>query len=674
MTTEPLEQFANDIEQQVIYEASADGSEGFRREIFARHMTDHLARYGEISDPQVCHYSAGGMRLDAWAFDEDDGILSLVVCDYDPSAPLRRVSRSEVDRSFKRLENYFHKAVAGLHQQLEPASMAYDMTESLYRARAKIERLRLFVVTNGLMRARSDFGASVVEGRSASYHVWDLERFQQVENSGEEREAIELRLSDRFDEPLRCLVAPPVDGQYQAFLALFPGAMLQTIYDTYGPRLLEYNVRSFLQARGKVNAEMKKTLKSQPEMFLAYNNGITATAEEVDFEYCNGEAVITRLKGLQIVNGGQTTASIHNAVRKEGADVSTVYVQAKILLAPPERYHALVPNISKYSNTQNKVNNADFRANDPYHVELESLSRTVWAPAVGGSQKQTHWFYERARGQYQDEVNRQMTRPRMDEFRRVHPPEQKFTKTDLAKFENTWNLRPHIVSRGAEKNFIDFNDLVTAARPAVTLAHFQDLVAKAILFRCSEKIVAALNLGGYRANVVTYSLAYIARTHRTSIDLPAIWKEQDIPRPLADAISVVAIRVYDAITADAAGRNVTEWCKREDCWRQVQQLTIPLALAATAIMPRSPVEGLQEAGESHAIEGLIQRLEAVPPDTWFALSVWGKESGALQPWQRSLAFSLGRNAKAQRSPTEKQAIQGVRILDIARNAGFELTY
>ena len=232
---------------------------------------------------------------------------------------------------------------------------------------------------------------------------------------------------------------------YRTCVALFPGTILHDLYDEYGSRLLELNVRSYLQARGKVNKGILETLVREPHRFLAYNNGITIVAEGIDFS--NDKARVLSIKGMQIVNGGQTTASIHRAMKDSKVDISHVYVQAKLTVVPPEAFDEMVPDISRFSNTQNKVSEVDLRANHAYHVGIERVSRRVWAPG-----EQSMWFYERARGSYQTErAKRGGTASERQKFDKQFPASQRFTKEDLARYTNAWDGLPHIVSRGGPK-------------------------------------------------------------------------------------------------------------------------------------------------------------------------------------------------------------------------------
>ena len=122
-------------------------------------------------------------------------------------------------------------------------------------------------------------------------------------------------------------------------------------------------------------------------------------------------------------------------------------MQVKLTVVAPEQLDEIVPKISLYANTQNKVNEADFSANDPFHVQLERFEDRLRPQASDRTQRR--WFYERARGQYADEKSRRARRNRRrNSRRRTH--DQKFTKTDLAKFENTWGT-PHLVGRAPRR-------------------------------------------------------------------------------------------------------------------------------------------------------------------------------------------------------------------------------
>ncbi|MFZ4663205.1 MAG: AIPR family protein, partial [Caldilineaceae bacterium] len=387
----------------------------------------------------------------------------------------------------------------------------------------------------------------------------------------------------KYDSVIPCLAMSASQADYSTYVAIIPGEILCKIYAEYGSRLLERNVRSFLQAKGNVNKGIRQTILREPHRFLAYNNGISATAEAVQLvDLPNGGQGIAGIRDFQIVNGGQTTASLYQAVRKDNADISGIYVQTKLTVVDRNRMNEIVPLISRYANNQNKVTEADFSANDPFHIRVEELSRTIWAPAVDGTQRQTRWFYERVRGQYADAKNRELTPAKQKAFALTHPNAQKFTKTDLAKFEYTWSQLPNIVSLGAQKSFAKFTiDLTEKSYPEPDETYFTHLIAKAILFKDAEKIVQNERFGGYRANIVTYTLAYLSFKAQQDIDLDTIWKQQRLTPLLQQAIQIISRKIHYVITNPPNGRNITEWCKKESCWKAVQDIPSEVVIIKT---------------------------------------------------------------------------------------------
>ena len=377
------------------------------------------------------------------------------------------------------------------------------------------------------------------------------------------------------------------------------------------------------------------------------------------------------------MNGGQTTASLYHAATKAKADLSAVQVQAKLSVVDPDQLESIVPKISEFANSQNKVNTADFSANHPFHVKVEELSRTIWAPAADGSQHMTRWFYERARGQYADELARERTPARQRKFREVHPASQRFTKTDLAKYENTWDQLPANVSLGAEKNFREFMLRLKERGDYLPDGEYLErLIAKAILFKRSGKLIGALALGGYRAQTVTYTLALIANRTGQRLNLADIWRRQTLTAELESTIETLAPRVHETLLAAPGKGNVGEWAKKPTCWAAMQKLdwepssalSLQLVPASRATRTRneSSVAEVLSAEERTAMDAVL----AVYAVSWFELAAWAKQTDNFQSWERGLAFSLGRLRSADKEPSRKQAVQGERILAEARRLGF----
>ena len=443
----------------------------------------------------------------------------------------------------------------------------------------------------------------------------------------------------------------------------------------YGTRLLELNVRSFLQTKGAVNRGIRDTLLTDPQWFLAYNNGITATASRVEFTALpDGGRAIRRIHELQIVNGGQTTASIHYAHVKDKADISGVFVQMKLTVIEPDRLEDVVPSISRFSNTQNKVTLVDFSSNHSYHVEIEKITRSLWAPAADGSGQETRWFYERARGQYADALARERTPARQRVFKAIHPLSQKFTKSDVAKFEHSWAQLPHIVSLGAEKNFREFMIRLADKPAGVDTLYCQRLIAKAILFRHTEKIITAQAFQGFRANIVTYTIARLAHDTGQRIDLDRIWREQKLTPALAAAIDDLSRRVRIVIANPVRQSNVTEWAKRPECWSRVLDLEweVPGALGNELVdLSAMAARGRHAADlNSEATAKLIVAVASIPAADWYAVARWAKETHNLEPWQRRTASEIGKHLSNGWDISLKQAKDGEQLMREAHQLGF----
>lgn len=379
-----------------------------------------------------------------------------------------------------------------------------------------------------------------------------------------------------------CLAANAGTADTASYLTVFPGAWLASIYDRWSGRLLEQNVRTFLQAKGKVNKGIRKTILEEPDMFFAYNNGISATASEAEFAQEHGVLHLVKLRHLQIVNGGQTTASIFNVLKKDkAANLDRIQVQMKLSVIRPDLVDSLVPRISQYANSQNKVSDADFFSNHPFHVRMEGISRRLWAPAPEGSLMQTRWFYERARGQYANAAA-WLTPARKREFDLQNPRSQVITKTDLAKVVMTFRGQPHTVCYGSQKNFMQFAEYVGEAWKDEGVdfgdAWFRGAVAGTIIFRTLERQVQKADWysQGYRAQIVTYSIAllqYHLGKAGQAVNFERTWKRQAPSSEIVDALLSVGEQVNKRIVEAASAygiANVTEWCKRERCWEDLK--------------------------------------------------------------------------------------------------------
>lgn len=671
-----LDDFYKNFHEEVLCASDTETSGWTTEDFLTTVMLEYLEDAGEVTDPVICPFRDRGLQMNAYSISEDCQSVDIFVSVYSGNEMPRSVSQTEIDAAIKRAIQLYHRAVNDLYTSFQKDNDTYEFAISVFQNKDTIKNVRICALTNGLVKPIS-LKNITISGAEVSFSLWDIDRLYRCVTSGKMRETIEIDFEEKFQTTIPCIENSTSD-KYSVYLAIINGELLAALYNEFRDRLLEKNVRSFLQVKGGVNKGIRDTLRDEPDMFLAYNNGISVTAESVEIvRDQNGKPSIKRIRDMQIVNGGQTTASIFNAKydKKLGVDLSKVFVQMKLsVIESAENMDVIVPRISTFANTQNKIQVADFSANDPFHRRIEELSRTIWAPAQGGLKPQ-NWFYERARGQYADMLTRESTPKRKKEYKETHPL---FTKTDLAKYENTWDQLPYQVSEGAQKNFNKFMLRLNERKNFVPdEIYYHNLIAKAILFRRTEKLVQQQQYGGYRANIVTYTLAYLSHKSAQRIDLERIWKEQSLTPALEAEIIAVSKFVQQLIVNPPGGANVGEWCKKEKCWQvirdhehtisgELQKELVSVSRPATSTVPATgSINSLTEDEQA-----LIDEAAAIPAETWFALSRWAKETKNFLPWQRSLLFSVGTLVGRGQKPSIKQATHAMKAYKAAFEKGF----
>jgi len=547
------------------------------------------AENGDCGDLEYCPVRKEGQRgyqIDGYSIDVDTGELVIAVCDFQDDRKLQALNSLNVESYFRKAQRFFDNArKSEFVGELEETSYEFQAAYLFLSKAPLIKRTRIIIFSNARLAVRKNIVTTEEKnGIYFSFSILDFSRYVDILNSRTGSEPIEIDLNELHSQPLPCLPAYSGSDQYASYLVAVPGTLLAEIYGMYGARLLEQNVRTFLQARTKVNKGIINTIKNVPGMFFAYNNGLTATASGVETTQIKGGGLgITSMSNLQIVNGGQTIASILYGKDKEKADLSDVFVQMKLSVIDPEIIEDVVPKISRFANTQNKVSEADFFSGHPFHLEMEKISRRLPAPPKEGSLSATKWFYERARGQYRDK-QAYLPDGQRKKFQAEFPRDQLIVKTDLAKYETTFECAPHTVSRGAQKCFLEFADKTGKQweknESVYNEGYFKNLAAKALVFRWVDKMVAQSdwykNDRGYKAQIVTYTVAWlvdrVGQEKKSDLDLSGIWNKQAVPNELQEVLKEVAPRVAEVIKdAPENIRNVGEYCKNQLCWSQVQE-------------------------------------------------------------------------------------------------------
>lgn len=649
--------------------ARSGAEKNYTEATFTERMCDFLVDQAILEDYTCTAYknTSKGLRIDAFHFNEDTEILHLFATDFRSSPDLETLIQTEVTRNFKRLEKFFSECLnLDFLINLEESSPGYETARYIYElARdGEISRVQLVLLTNASLSKRvTSIKENEISSYPCSYDIWDMSRLHRLESSGKAREDVVVDMTSYSKGGLPCLQAFNENTKYASYLLVVPGNIIADLYDQFGEMLLEQNVRTFLQFRGKVNKGIRNTIQNEPEMFFAYNNGLSATAEEVkvDPRSCR----MLSVTNLQVVNGGQTTASIFTAYKKLKTDLSKVYVQVKLTVIQPEKVEVVVPKISEYANTQNRVSAADFFSNHPFHLRIEEISRRLWAPSPDGSLRETHWFYERARGQFAN-AQALLTPAKKKEFLSKNPRSQMFAKTDLAKFEHSFAMIPHTVSLGAQKNFAAFASKIGPAweknQKQFNELYYKNLIAKAILFRFLDKnIMRQPWYGGYKANIVTYSIAKFAQMVSEAngiLDLPNIWKKQKLSQGIERQLLDIATVVNKHIQATPEDiTNVTEWCKKEWCWNNLRKVNIPMRDEVTKeLLDRTEHLSMEKSAEKvqEIDNGIISQAAVLGrgPEYWKDIARFGLDGKFLTPKEMSIVEIAC--AIPDKLPTEKQ--------------------
>lgn len=548
-------------------------------EAFTDIVMQHMAEVGMTYDPQVLHIerklARANLKLNGYAVSDEADRLDLFVTLYDGRPTVESITDAEVTKAAEQCLRFLDGAAGGkLLEAIDPSDEAYEFSQTVKDCYDGLDQICVYILSDRQAKTRS-YKPRDVAGKSVRLEVMDIERLYRHWSEGKPRDELVVNFDEVCGSPLPCVYVPGENDEYDYALTAIPGATLRLLYEKFGARLLEANVRSFLSQTGKVNQGIRDTLRDEPERFMAYNNGIVLIADSAGLSRTpDGSAGISWLKGMQIVNGGQTTASIYFTKRKfPDIDLARVRVPAKVIVLhqhDPEAEERLISDISRYANSQNVVKISDLSANKPFHVELEKLALSTYCPDGVG-----RWFYERAAGSYNVLLAREGTTPaRLRQLKEAIPPARKLTKTDLAKYVQAWGGKPQLVSLGSQKNFQRFMSEVTdIAMPDV--AAYKRYIAQVILFKAVQKIVRSGGYQSYQANITAYTVSSIARLSGDAFSLDAVWLRQGLSPQLSAWVADLAANVDKVLRQSAGARMVSEWAKKDECWDAVMAARLP---------------------------------------------------------------------------------------------------
>lgn len=586
-----LEEFRENLKNAIKVEQHVAG---FGQRMAFVHTLSRHCPYEQMDDLAVLYADGkcGSVRyaVDGWAFESEEHTLMLVLGDWNFFESEENLTKGDAEVLLKRLRMFFELSRAGkLPDKADPpldfSSPEYQLAE-LIRDET-IERVHLILFTDRPVSGRlKSLGCEPFGNISVEQDLWSIERLLEYVASKKDHEPLDISFEDH-PVPL----TPAVSGEgYKSYLGVISGEKLAHLYRDYGGRLLEKNVRSFLTLKSGVNKQIRRTIIGpHPENFFIYNNGIAATAEDLRF---NAKGELIAAKDFQIINGGQTTASLARAffVDKAAEAVANIQVAVKLTeideTLPAEEARMLVANISRFSNNQNKVSDADLTSNHAFHILMEQMASRITAPPAPGRLHGMQWFYERNRGgylQYQmfmTDAQRKACQLKTDSHHVIK-------KEDVARVHMIWEKqRPDIVSKGAAKLFAEFMDRIDADwdkkryEGAYGDQYFKDTVSLFIIYHELRKAVMDADwyqAGGYLAAIVVYSVSvyswlFSRQFPGAQFDFDPIWKSQDIPDLMLEDLLDIARTVQDCLTVQPRDKeNVTEWAKLENCWKLVKK-------------------------------------------------------------------------------------------------------
>lgn len=580
-----FEEFRTAFLNEINAEAADSGV--YPHEIFIDKIRDILINdYKLLSDLEHAYIKYDGgfgnttyrkMHIDAGYCDATMNTLNLLIVDYN-DCDCMSINNEFITNESNMMLNFVENTFRGYFKKYDQSTPEAQLAIEFLRKRKEIFNIHLFIATTNAISSRvKEFREKDFTHAEYSYKVImdviDMPSIFNASLANNPITVVDINTEDYNLEGIPFIKAEVGADNYEAYLAIVPGKFLADIYLDKTTKLLTSNVRMFLNLKGNVNKGIRKTILNERSNFFAYNNGISTTADSVEIKEINGKSYITSLKNFQIINGGQTTATLASTLVKDKADLTNVFVQMKLTILRDSNAD-FVAMISKFANSQNAVKTSDLASRSKYYIRMEEKSRNIYTPLCG-KPYQTRWYFERAKGQYDQEKFSKKD----NKFELINPKAQKFDKAALSKYLNAADLYPWEVAWGGEvsissllgrvekdfeKNNEKYND-----------SYFKECIAKAILFKKIDFIVSHCDLyierRAYKNAIVPHTMAkliYECSKNKKLFNYKMIWDLQEVPDFIVLEIERIIPLVFDVIyTPNSEYPNIAEYCKREASWK-----------------------------------------------------------------------------------------------------------
>lgn len=693
-----INKFYGILNQELKAQQLIDEEGGNLEQLFTQYAVDLLAEAGETENVRVAYDekalgTKSQHKINAYSVSDNYETVDLFITNYKGTDEISKIPPSQITTASKRIVNFFRKGIYKDYvNEIEESSPIFQFAYTLANSpdiNENLVRINAIILTDGTYYGNFP-PTQKISGYNIYFRVLDLNYLYNI------TEKSHIPIEINFKEEgfyIPCIQSLSENEAYKSYLAIMSGECLASIYERFGSRLLEQNVRSFLQFTGKINRGIRNTIKNEPHMFLAFNNGIAATADSIELEHDTKKniQIISKVNNFQIVNGGQTTASIYHTWKKDKADISGIFVQVKLTVVKnKENFGQIVSRISEYANTQNRVTIADLSSNIPFHIELEKLSRNIYTPLTDKQNILTTWFYERARGQYRNaRLKEGFTKARQKKFDLKYPRSQMFKKEELAKYINSYQeickgnkilIGPHFVVRGSQKNYIQFITYNLVKKP--DNIYFEDTIAKTILFRTAEKIygIKPNSIGDLRYVTVPYTISLIGHLSGYQLNLYSIWKSQEISEALKTLLYNMMGEIEDFIKEKAPGSLYGEWAKKEDCWIAVKNYDFgfnPEPIKQDLIDPENPPKRAIVSDDDtikQQIKEEINKIKSIPYQIWKKIENFGYETQLLNSYQCNAVFTIANRIRNNSFITESERKTALKVLDIIIDKAPEILF
>lgn len=698
--TEFREQFLEELR----FKAEHEGTEPEVQ--FIEKMLENLEDIGELTDAMPMSIEKRGRRgrimaFDAYAYDEADGALILIASDFtnekDSSSTL---TNTRINELYTHMQNFIDESVNGqISDYFDDSDPAINVAKEFRKkigkslALSQIMRFKFYILSNSV---RSQGVKNVTQEdfleRPSELVLWTIDRIFQTFASNSS-EIIEFDTKDFGCPGIPCLKADLGDNaQYDAYLGIIPGRFLADIYIKYGSKLLQGNVRAFLSVRGDVNKGIRETIIKHQESFFTYNNGIAIVARSVGFNPAHTE--IVHFKDPQIINGGQTTASLANAIIKKeiGHNMESLFVPMKLTVLNVEddmseeeidQYNAITKKISECANSQNAVKPADFFSNHPFHVMMEQLSRKVMAPPVNGKPYQTTWFYERSRGKWEQEQMK-LTQAQKIKYCEMHPKNQVIKKETLAKCMNAVLMNPNQVCQSSALNFKSFaktiETIYNEQRDTINEEFFKKCVDSVIMFNDLDSLINKAPWypkGGNKAQIVPYAISklFTMIPKNKDIDWRYIWNKQTLYPELAEELMTIAFKAHEYLLEVAGGGIVRTISRTQKTWDDFKDMNMTLSepFVRTLISKEESRADAAAAKRAHKFDSEIDasvEIFKLGADYWMGVYHALTKGSYLAYGDLDFIRSIATMIQKFNLPTAAQCKRLVKIIAKAEDKGF----